>query len=580
MSTTEPNPRNGDDAWQQKYRDAVRESSASENRWREEETRLHKNLLRLSFSHLGVDADLDRRLKQLQIELKKNPDPELRGKLIDAIVDQIAQATDERDGGDSQYGASAVITSLLDELRLPEAYANERALISSRFKRDDGSMLRENVERLADLLNEVTGAHEESAGGRLSDNFIEFLSKFSLPGSLGEKVKAMQKRSTEIKTDLERLVVIDDTIALISEELQGDPPTGGGATETQAIVRELIDWMTLPSQVKADLVDVQSKLDGAESQNDLSAILRDLGFTVSQFHSTLMSELTDVEYYLKNVAVRLKELQLGIEDSFKDQRESLGEQEDLNSGVTNQVVAMAARMVDENDLDTIKHLIDEGLSEIRTQMDEHLVRDRARVARGEKRLEALSERLTKMDEESTRLRAQVQQERARAQRDALTGIPNRSAYDERIKTETARHDRHNRPVSRAVIDIDKFKYVNDHFGHKAGDKVLKNLARICVSKVRATDFLARYGGEEFVLILAETPLAQAQLVAEKLREEIAGKGFYCNGERVPITVSIGIAEFARAETADEVFQRADRALYAAKDRGRNRCVTESELGNL
>ncbi len=105
----------------------------------------------------------------------------------------------------------------------------------------------------------------------------------------------------------------------------------------------------------------------------------------------------------------------------------------------------------------------------------------------------------------------------------------------------------------------------------------ENFAEICASNVRASDFLARYGGEEFVLVLPETPLEQANYVAEKLRGEIEGKGFYYNKRRVPITVSIGIAQFADEESADTVFQRADQALYVAKNGGRNRCVTEAEL---
>jgi diguanylate cyclase len=570
-------PKTESDGWKQKYRDAVVELDNKENRWRDDETRLHKNLLRLSFSYLGLDADLDRRLKQLQIGLKKNPDAATRAGLIEEAVDHITGFAAERDAETSAPDPAASMILLVEKLRLPDAYAKELELISSRLKREEASTVEKNAMRLADLLNETIDRREEIPDEGGSNTFIEFLSKLSFPGSLGEKVAALQKRSTEIKTGLDRLAVIDDTIALLREGLRQDAPRLNRANEAQAIVQELIDWMTLPSRVKDELNSIRSKLDDTISEEDLSVILRDLGYTVSQFHSNLMSELTDVEYYLKNIAIRLKELQLGIEDSFKDQRESLDEQEDLNSGIADQVVAIATRLVDENDLGAIKHLIDDGLSKIRSRMRDHLTRDRLRVANGEKRFQDLTDRIKRLDEESTRLRAQVQHERDRAQHDALTGVPNRAAYDERIKSEIARRNRHDRHLSLAIIDIDKFKGVNDKFGHKAGDKVLKNVADICASHIRANDFLARYGGEEFVLVLAETSLAQAHIVAEKLRTEIAGKGFYYGDHRVPITVSIGIAEFAAKETADEVFQRADRALYAGKERGRNRCVTEAEI---
>jgi len=577
MSTTTPDQTTDRDDWKQKYRDTVRELDTKEGRWRDDETRLHKNLLRLSFSYLGRNAELDRQLKQLQSSLKQNPDPELRARLIDGVVGQITRLTADDNATGPALDSSAGIMWLVEKLQLPDTYARELELITARLTKNESATLEENSTRLADLINDVVERREETKRDYHGDTFVDFLNKISLPGPLGSKVATLQKRSAEIETDLERLAVIDDTIALLSEELGQDVPHGVGASETQAIVRELIEWMTLPSQVKEELANIQSRLDTRISAEELSSILRDLGYTVSQFHGSLMSELTDVEYYLKNIAIRLKELQLGIEDSFKDQRESLDEQEGLNSGIAEQVVQIATKLADESDLNEIKHLIDDGLNEIRSRMNEHLARDRERVANGEDRLKLLSNRLKKMDEESTQLRAQVRLERDRAQRDALTGIPNRAAYDERLTTEISRRNRHGRRLSLAVIDIDKFKDVNDKLGHKAGDKVLKNVAEICAAIVRTSDFLARYGGEEFALVLPETALEQARLVAEKLRGEIAAKGFFYDSRRVPITVSIGVAEFASNETADEVFQRADRALYAAKERGRNRCVTESEI---
>jgi len=580
MSTTvsDPIPNTDSDDWKQKYRDAVRELDAKEDRWRDDETRLHKNLLRLSFSYLGLDPDLDRQLKKLQTSLKKNPDPALRTKLIDDIVEQIVTLTADRNSNGSAADPAAAMIRLMGKLQLPGDYAQELNLISSRLTKDTGSKLDKHADRLADLVNEVTNRREEIPRETGSDTFIEFLRKLPLPGSLGDKVAALQQRSSDIKTDLDRLTVIDDTIVLLGEGLQLDGPvSGNGTNQAQAIVQELIDWMTLPSQVKQELQGIRSKLEAAISPGDLSLILRELGYTVSRFHSSLMSELTDVEHYLKNIAVRLKELQIGIEASFKDQCVSLDEQEELHSGIVERVEIMATKLTGQNDLEAVKHLIDEELSEIQARMAEHLSRDRRRAANGEKRFQDLTDRLKKLDDESTRLRAQVRHERDRAERDALTGIANRSSYDERIELERARLVRHRGHLSLAIIDIDKFKAVNDKFGHKAGDKVLRNVAQLCAANIRANDFLARYGGEEFVLVLPEATLPQARVAAEKLREEIAGKGFYFRQRRVPITVSIGIAAFGPAESADEVFQRADRALYAAKELGRNRCVTESEL---
>ena len=577
MSTKLANPTAENEDWKQKYRSAVVELDEGESRWREEETRLHKTLLRLAFSFLGHDHEIDQQLKQLQAELKKNPDSGERGKLINGVVEKIIRSSDEPSSRKTPGSSADGLSGLVTKLRVPSSYATEFDLIASRITGGNTDDLEKNTKILADVLNEVIYRDVDTDERSESDTFVEFLKRFAPSGALGTKLSALQKRSVTIKTDLERLAVIDDAIAILSQELTHENSSETSANEARAIVQELIDWMTLPSQVKQELSAIQAKLEEPDADVDLSAILRDLGYTVSEFLSSLMSELNDVEYYLKNIAIRLKELQLGIEESFQDQQDSLDEQENLNSGIRTQVIDIATKLAEEDDISAIKEIIEEGLHEIRTRMGEHLEHDRDRVDKGEKRLNDLMQRIQQMDAESVRLRAQVQQERDRAQRDALTGIPNRAAYDERIVSEIARRNRHNRPLSLAVLDIDKFKGVNDNFGHKAGDKVLKNVAEICVTDVRTSDFMARYGGEEFVLLLPETALDDARIVAEKLRESIAEKRFTYNGERVPITISIGIAEFGPRESADDVFQRADNALYAAKERGRNRCVTEAEI---
>ncbi len=582
MATTAGDTTTGDGAWKRKYRDSVRELDMRRTEWRETEARLHKSLLRIAFAFLGADPELDTQLKSVQASLRKNPAADERGHLVDALAGHVTAYTGSQQFTDARADPRAPLHRLLDNLDVPEAYDKEIEILISRIAECPTDALLDNTDKIVALLNEALARESDDAteaADGFNDPFVDFLGRISLSGSIGEKVSALQERSSRIKSDLERLMVIDDTIALLSEELDEKNLLARGAAQARAITRELIEWMTLPGQVKDELKDIQAQLEQTSVDGDLSPILRDLGHTVSQFHSKLASELSDVEFYLKNIAVKLKQLQIGIEESFADQSASMQERETLASGVAEQIAVIATTIESEEDLNAVKHVIDEGLQEIGSRMRDHLAQDQERVARGEQRLRSLSERLKQMDEESTRLRAQVRRERSRAQRDALTGIANRAAYDERIAAEVARHERHDRELSLAVIDIDKFKSVNDNLGHKAGDKVLKNVAEICAANVRTSDFIARYGGEEFVLVLPETSLEQAHHVAEKLRGEIEGKGFYYNKRRVPITVSIGIARFADEEAADVVFERADRALYEAKNGGRNRCVTEAEIAD-
>jgi diguanylate cyclase (GGDEF)-like protein/PAS domain S-box-containing protein len=159
-----------------------------------------------------------------------------------------------------------------------------------------------------------------------------------------------------------------------------------------------------------------------------------------------------------------------------------------------------------------------------------------------------------------------------AQRDPLTQAYNRHHFWQIASNEMARVRRYQRPLSIAMIDADFFKSVNDRYGHDVGDLVLRSIVDICHQELRSSDVLARYGGEEFVVLLPETPIEGAQVVMERLRERIARTPLELDdGRQVGVTVSIGLAGLSEADQdLDVLLKRADEALYAAKDNGRNR----------
>ncbi|MEN8177002.1 MAG: diguanylate cyclase [Pseudomonadota bacterium] len=156
--------------------------------------------------------------------------------------------------------------------------------------------------------------------------------------------------------------------------------------------------------------------------------------------------------------------------------------------------------------------------------------------------------------------------------DQLTGLYNRRVLEERLSDEVDRAVRYNHSLSVFMLDIDHFKRINDNHGHPAGDIALTTLASILEKTTRKTDFLARYGGEEFVVILPETPLDTALLLAERLREEVSNQPVTIDDElRVEVTASIGIACFPEhTQSPQELLGIADKALYKAKRDGRNR----------
>ena len=168
----------------------------------------------------------------------------------------------------------------------------------------------------------------------------------------------------------------------------------------------------------------------------------------------------------------------------------------------------------------------------------------------------------------------LEQIRQLATHDDLTGLLNRRAMLDRMQLEQHRSLRSGSPLLIAQLDIDHFKAVNDTHGHAAGDLVLQSFADTVRRNVRDTDVLARWGGEEFVLLLCDTPAADAVALMERLRQAVQAMQVPVaqGGQPITVTVSIGLARHAPADPLAGTLERADRALYAAKAGGRNRVV--------
>jgi diguanylate cyclase (GGDEF)-like protein len=154
--------------------------------------------------------------------------------------------------------------------------------------------------------------------------------------------------------------------------------------------------------------------------------------------------------------------------------------------------------------------------------------------------------------------------------DGLTQVHNKRYLSESLEREVIRARRHQRDLCAIMFDIDFFKRVNDRYGHLAGDYVLRELARLVQERIRRDEVFARYGGEEFAIVLPETPLAGAVSLAEDLRARVEEHRFVFQGERMPVTISIGCADLTEQAAAADLLQQADDKLYEAKRAGRNR----------
>ncbi len=270
------------------------------------------------------------------------------------------------------------------------------------------------------------------------------------------------------------------------------------------------------------------------------------------------SSISDDERQKEEEAIQgLKQVLLQLFDSLSTAMDEL--QED-SSKYEKDLEAQKNSLQQSLSLDDLKELGDELLTHVSNM---HLSNTRYR-----RQLSAANE-LVKLQQQ------EMEELQIKAGTDFLTDTHNRSALDEHLRVMINICRRYGNIFSLLVLDIDHFKRINDTLGHSAGDSVLREVAGVLKSQTRESDFLARYGGEEFVYFLPEMTAQEALKMAEKLLKQIEEHEFTYNDEDISLTVSAGISEVIKdSDDRESIFRRADKALFNAKEGGRNRVEVE------
>jgi diguanylate cyclase len=211
------------------------------------------------------------------------------------------------------------------------------------------------------------------------------------------------------------------------------------------------------------------------------------------------------------------------------------------------------------------------------EMIEALILDTRKV---EQSSSELSQQLDKSKQEANELREKLEQAEREATRDVLTGLYNRKYLDKAVQALYAHYKEEKAPFSVIMMDVDHFKKINDTYGHKVGDSVLSFIGQTITGSVKGRDVPARYGGEEFIVLLPATTSDDACKLAESLRKQISSKALKVTKTQKTIgivTVSCGVSEIHESDSVDSVVERADQALYLAKESGRDRVLSEKDL---
>ncbi len=346
-----------------------------------------------------------------------------------------------------------------------------------------------------------------------------------------------------------------------------EPSYSSVAKHIEETLIGLLDDLTLPERHRPQAEAMRERLQHGLNWYELIPILDDL--------ATLMLAITDsgqheFEVYLQQLNERLEAFQSNLQAASEGHADNSSAARAMDTQIREQVDGLQTSMQEAADLDDLKQVLENHLEGLLGTMDQHQKQRDAREQEVATRLKSLSERVAHMEQEAQGFREHLEVQRQKALIDPLTGLPNRAAWSERLEHEIKQWQQHGNTLSLAMLDLDHFKRINDNYGHLAGDKVLKIIASVLRKRLRGADFIARFGGEEFVLLLPATPPAVGAKLLETLRAAIEACPFHFKGERVTITISMGLASFKPGEHSDLVLKRADQALYRAKNAGRNR----------
>ncbi len=567
--------------WKAKYYETLELLDRKEQEWHRVEHILRQCISRLSLAAEGIHRGLDRELDRLRSAIRSGAETTALEGLIDALSAHILRLDDERH---RRMDPRDLLLSLLDKVSFPRGVGHKaRALQKRLVSASEEDDLRRFATEFAGLVTEAIAGEQGECSGLLGRLFARGEegspdTKAAPAPSLAVARRILERLVSHLITgpgrgeyfERIRTAEVEAELLRVAEELGG---AGGGEPlpSNGEVLLRLLERLDIPSELSDRVEAIKAELGAGPNPPRIDGALGAIADVVREVRSRIQDEKREIETFLKQLTQNLGELDRRVQENVARQRQSYEEGCHLGAAVQMQVQGIEESFQGAVELDTLKGAIQQRIATIRSHLDRFRESEGQRHVETEAQIQELTDRLQALEKESADLRERLRQERHLALIDPLTGIYNRLAFDERMGQEFARWRRYKSPLTLAVWDIDRFKSVNDTYGHQAGDRVLTVVAKLLRKQVRETDFIARFGGEEFIMLLPETAIEDAVGVAEKLRTSVAACEFHYGGRRVVVTASCGLAEFHEGDTPEQVFARADQALYAAKAGGRNQC---------
>jgi diguanylate cyclase len=578
MSQESDNSGKDSHKWRDKYLDLVERSEQYEKSSERKQDQMRRALVVVSLLAEGQLDSIDKPLATLRNAIK----PQNEGRGLEYSV-QVLQAEVNQFEQQWRSQADEVLLSLQNAsknlLRLPWSSHEKRRIkkIVSKSKEHltqwsgYGKQLKAWSELLSDLtIDKVSDVTPKDRSGGFFSRLFQ-----SSPAILSESDSPLQEDESDLNSTIETVTPALQKASFkvlspkVSLALDGEEKPGYDHIEQEVstMLTNLLAQLVIPARYNDQLDDLKNKLISKLHWYELVPLLEQVTHLVID---ALGDGQEEFEYFLQGLDQRLETIQQLVNNASKGQINRSDTRLVFEGLLEGQVDSIRSVVNSENNLGQLGHSISEHLGLIVQAMQTFSSEEYHRETELTEQLRHMQLKLDDMEKLAESAQSAIEEQRNKAMHDSLTGMPNREAYQQRLEQEVKRIERYGGKLSLMVCDVDLFKRINDAYGHLAGDKVLKIIANSLQRNLRSTDFIARFGGEEFVVLMPETSTSEAKIIAEKMRIKIEESPFNFKKEPVQITVSFGISEFAEGETAAEVFSRADKALYEAKDKGRNK----------
>jgi diguanylate cyclase len=341
---------------------------------------------------------------------------------------------------------------------------------------------------------------------------------------------------------------------------------------TCTAVAALLERLKKGDADKSTAQTLIAELPSAQTDAALAAIVARIADLIHERRESLARERFQAAAVLSEVTKRLEEMAGYLTESNSASRSHFDDTQSLNDTVMSHVRELTDEVSEATELGLLQSAVNARLESVANQVCDFRAREQHRLLEYNGRAEHMRARIADLEREAQELHSKLDLEKHGARLDPLTGVANRKSFDERFAREIAQRVQGAAPSVMLLWDIDSFKVINDSYGHRAGDRVLQSVAACFTAALRASDFVARIGGEEFAVLLTGIKLAEAMHVANQTRIAVEALRFHFRGTPVRVTVSCGITELHQDDASEAAFDRADAALYRAKNGGKNLCV--------